>query len=70
MICLRQNPLIAVVKKRSDVGRLFFAATAYAAILFSERNDDKRYNFFGVRPNAPLFYSINLANRIVKSGMP
>jgi hypothetical protein len=31
-------------KKRSDVRTLFFAPTAYAAILFAERNYDKRYN--------------------------
>jgi hypothetical protein len=34
---------IAVVKKTFRFGDAFFATTAYAAILFAERNYDKRH---------------------------
>jgi hypothetical protein len=36
--------VIAVVKKTFRFRDAFFASTAYAAILFAERNYDKRYN--------------------------
>jgi hypothetical protein len=41
-----ENTFIAVVKKTFRFRAAFFATTAYAAILFSEHNYDKRYNSF------------------------